>query len=780
MSVIKFDEENKLKGFLGNNLFKSGDLTGGIETELQTAVVGKKEDVDLPRQIKNSVFYNNLIKRTKNGEYPPSKLKKVNEYLDNNDSNVWENSYVIVKNRYLNLFSKSIIDIDLLSDKTNLHSPIRGDAYKYKIVENGETAYRIPVSYLLKIALADYIGEQNTLKGYTAKIAKKIMEHFSNDNTSPEVISFYISEDSKSSIGDSLGRESSKRFLLTQLLTLYSNKKFRLKENGQEVLVYHSPLTPIRQQILNELIPDSFYRELFISPCLSGWDRGEEKKRYMELCHLSLSRSNLNAIEKLKDAGIIKNNLIILPNTSNTSLTNNGIHISIGSKFLTKKLKENPTKFNQSAEKYYSDLVIKIVEHFIPLLTVNYSASPYRIPFHDTHPEKILGFLPHELDFTHLRMLYRRWTKKIHNKRFGHRFSPVGPLWIDKIIENLLMLKGDYIPDYRIIDYFVSILSTETAGGLDGKLGNQLKLKKELQEMGVFDERLAFYSLYRGRFSSINGYTGFEGRFYSCFYDLFNDTKHSANLQTLFTSLAYKYIKNGTFKHSDIPDEPHYESERRQIFFAASIGIPTCYIRANTKNNFIKYILQCCKKVRASRRYPGYIRIEVAEYFKAIFEIIIKDASDLIENLNIGETIKDLFNRINDPKNSTANKITSKVMDNFGKKLPLDVKSEDFNFATEKFYRNELRLKHMNEGIEILKKDLKDKIENMKESFIYYVTDSHIFQNYEQILNELSNKIIYDTITIDEIINVITLCVLDISMEINKIEGEDRWKDIAI
>ncbi len=58
------------------------------------------------------------------------------------------------------------------------------------------------------------------------------------------------------------------------------------------------------------------------------------------------------------------------------------------------------------------DLVVKIVEHFLPLFVGTYSAAPYRLDFVDLHPEKALGFLPHELDYTHLRMLWRRWQKK--------------------------------------------------------------------------------------------------------------------------------------------------------------------------------------------------------------------------------------------------------------------------------------------------------------------------------------------------------------------------------
>ena len=52
----------------------------------------------------------------------------------------------------------------------------------------------------------------------------------------------------------------------------------------------------------------------------------------MHLCHQVLSRSQLNAVAKLREAGIVANDLIVLPSLSNVSLANNGIHISIGSR----------------------------------------------------------------------------------------------------------------------------------------------------------------------------------------------------------------------------------------------------------------------------------------------------------------------------------------------------------------------------------------------------------------------------------------------------------------
>src|SRR5208337_2500972 len=294
-------------------------------------------------------------------------------------------------------------------------------------------------------------------------------------------------------------RETGKRYLLTQLLVMYANESFALRASGQKALVYFAPHPPVRQQELNKHISDTFYRELFMSPCLSGWDRGEEKHRYMQLCHQVLSRSQLNAVAKLREAGIIVNNLVVLPNLSNVSLANNGTHLSIGSRKLGKLLGDPSSGFTAAHEKRLGDLVIKMTEHFLPLFVGTYSAAPYRLAFTDFHPERALGFLPHELDYTHLRMIWRRWKKKADLSVFGHSLTPFGPEWLDRMMSGLFRLKGDFVPDFRLIDYLVCLMSSERSPALDGSLGNCERLRSDLADMGVFDGQMSVYLLYKLR-----------------------------------------------------------------------------------------------------------------------------------------------------------------------------------------------------------------------------------------------------------------------------------------
>ena len=107
--------------------------------------------------------------------------------------------------------------------------------------------------------------------------------------------------------------------------------------------------------------------------------------------------------------------------------------MSLGSRKLSQLLADPNSGYTRRDEKHVGDLTVKIVEHFLPLFVGTYSAAPYRLDFNDFHPEKALGFLPHELDYTHLRMLWRRWQKKANLSICGKSITPFGPAWIDNL-----------------------------------------------------------------------------------------------------------------------------------------------------------------------------------------------------------------------------------------------------------------------------------------------------------------------------------------------------------
>ncbi len=750
-----------------NNPFDIDDVTAGCENEFQVAVEGSIENVDLPDRIINSKYYHNLVRRVKAGDSPSKLLRDLESLLLSNESNLWENSWVRIEEDRLTEEAKKAFKRDLLKDKENPSIGFRGDIKDFFFYKNNKTYIRIPVSYLLKIVLIDFYNSTYNTEAYCKdELIDFISRSFINDNTSPEVTSFYIS-DNVSDFGYDVAKENAKRFLFIQLLIYYANCKFCLSEDNQKVYLYNSPITPIKQKKINALVPDELYRDLFISPCLSGWNRGEEKKTYMYLCHSVLSKSKLNTLKKLKDGGFIKSNLVVIPDTSNTCLANNGTHISIGSKRITNLLANNLSEFNHLHEKYYGDLVIKIIEHFLPLFPGTYSAAPYRIPYKDFHPEVLTGFLAHELDFTHLRMIWRRWQKKAGIVKFNRIISPTGLDIIDDWISKIFRMKGDYVNDYRLIDYFVALMSTDNAPALNGEYDNHEVLKEELESLGIFHRDMAFYSLYRLRNYAKYGFSGFEGRYYSNFESLFGDLKNAINLQILITALAYKYVVKKEVVHSDIPDTPITESERRQIFFCSAIGIPTFYVRIHTENNLLKRIIGYTNNSRLSKRYPGYIRVYLDEYLKALVKIIEVDAKELLSIDSYSSALKDCKERIYDEELKTHRKFAKEIVEHYKKTNFLDIPAEDFNKQLEFYYRTELRDKTIKEGASALIEDI-DKVDfsNLPGEYKKAINP----ENIKSIINDFTIKLLADQLNLKELSLFLSVMLLEI-------EGQLKYRN---
>ena len=686
--------------------FTPEDTTTGAENEIQASVAGDAAQVDLPMAVAASEVFENVCRMALAGDTSPELKDKLEAYINGNTEGLWENSWVQFPEERLSPYSRMILEEDLRADKANPRSPLRRDAARFRCRRKGEDLIRIPVSYLLKLALAEAVGDPRT-DAMIRSQARRMMAHFISDNTSPETHSFYTPRlDSGKRRGASLAGETAKRLLLCHLLVMYANRRFDLLNRGQRALIYMAPHPPQRQRRLNALIPDTYYRELFMSPCLSGWDRGEEKQAYMAQCHKVLSRSQLYAVNKLRDAGILTRNLVVLPTLSNISLANNGTHLSIGSCRLSRRRADPGSGFGPREEKWLGDLAIKIMEHFLPLFVGTYSGAPYRLDFGDMHPERALGFLPHELTETHLRMIWRRWKKKARMKLFGTPVTPFGPDWIDRTLGRLPGLKGDFVIDFRLIDYFACLMSTQTSGALDGRPGSEAKLKSDLTAMGIFHTTMPLYLLYRLRQFDVMGFAGFEGRHYSQFQSFRCDLEPAATLQVLLSALALQYIFRDGIRHGDIPDTPRIESERRQIFFSAAIGIPTFYIHRRSRNRFLGRLLEEVRATRFSHRYPGYIRVKLDEYRWALVRVLRREARHLIAQFGAEELLDDLEDRLRTAGASAADRLTRGILDTAGARAPLKLPAEIFNQAAEQYYRNALRSRQMEEGLDALQEDL--------------------------------------------------------------------------
>lgn len=760
--------------------FSLHDATAGNETELQSLVEGKKEDVDLPQFIESSNYIANILRRATSGDLSHKSLTELERFLHENKEQIWENSWVRIPLDVLGKFSRQILETDLLADKTHPSQGRRSDSGNFLFCQQNQEYLRIPVSYLLKLALAEAIDPDKSFSPQVFQVGVKLLDHFLSDNTSPETFSFTVADVSRGGkLGPRVAKETAKRFLLTQLLVMYANEEFHLLKSGQRVMVFFSPHPPCRLKKLNNCISDVFYRELFMNPCLSGWAQGEKKHEYMHLCHQVLSRSRLNTISKLKDAGIITRNLVILPNISNISLANNGVHVSLGSHKLTARIREKAsTGYGPLQEKYAGDMAVKILEHFLPLFIGTYSAAPYRLDFVDFHPEGVLGFLPHELDFTHIRMLWRRWRKKAKIGFSGHSFTPFGPAWIDHSLSRLLSLKGDMIPDYRLIDYLVSLMSTEKSPALNGMIFNQDRLRDDLHNLGVFDKKMALYSFIKLREFDVMGFSGFESRYYSLFPGFTRDMAYAVELQNLLHALAFKYLIEMKLDHGDIPDNPFIESERRQITFGRATDLPTFFIRHDTDNTFMNRILKRTNGIRKSKRYQGYLRVHHREYCLALLKMIREDGADLVEAMEMEDVLDDLTARIEDPfAYSAAGYLTQKVLQERHVHSPLDLSGEQFNQTLERYYRDDLRKKHIREGWRFFEEDLRRLERKMfGETFSLSKILSRLspYSDVRHFVEASCHSVITEKISATDLKGLISLLLLTIYMDMEDEAGKEK------
>ncbi len=683
--------------------FATSDATAGSEDELQAVVAGRPGDCDLPLTIRESRFFRNIARRRASGEAPRRTLLDLETFLSDSRE-VWENSWIRFPQSRLSAHALRVFHADLRSVKNDLISE-RSDADRFRFTQNGELWLRIPISYAMKLSLADLAGTQPHMPEPMRAEVSRLMRHFLNDNTSPETTSFHIvTADSKYSLGERAAREAARRFLFASLLISWANRRFGLLENGQRALVYHAPVPSVHQEELSSCISDSFYRELFMSPCLSGWSDGEAKYQYMHLCHQVLSRSQLNAVAKLREAGIIANELIVLPSLSNVSLANNGVHVSMASRLLDRRLRCR-SGFLPADEKRLGDLAIKVYEHFLALFVGIYTAAPYRIGFTQFHPERLLSFLPHELDFTHLRLLWREWKEKASLSAFGHPLTPYGPRWLDRMIARLFRLRGDCVPDARLLTYPVAWLTTEHASALDGRRHNIQRLSSELDELGIVDRQMSFYMPLRLREQERDGYSGFEARYYSLFPSYDRDMAPAVRLQQFLLAVAYKMALQGELTHEQIPDDPTSESERRQPFFFSAAGLPAFYVHRDSRNQLLRTILLKCKKTRPSRRHPGYARISIRDYRRAVLAFVREVGADLVESMSMQSTLIDLASRCDDKQQEAGNRLIDGVMAGSVENA-LNLEAREFNRMAEDFYREGLRREHLRETFSHLREDL--------------------------------------------------------------------------
>ncbi|HEX9626919.1 MAG TPA: hypothetical protein VGA00_08295 [Acidiferrobacterales bacterium] len=653
--------------------FACDDVTAGTENELQVTVRGARSAVDLPLALLGAPHYGALRARARFDAAAGRELAEIDRFLHDNADAAWDHSWVRIPRAALNAHARGMLHDDLAG---------RADSHRFACRDRGADGVRVPMSYALKLALADVLGASPALPRPVRATATRLFAHLTNDNTSPELLSLYVvSSRDRHALGAAVARENQLQFLLAQLLTEYANRKFALHATGQRASIYFAPTPGPRQRRLNACLPESDYRALMMNPCLSGFADGTAKQEYMHLCHRTLATSRGAVRARLRVAGLTVDARAQLPPA--TSLLNNGTHLSLGSRRLSAARRDPASGVSGADEKYLGDLCIKIVEHFLPLFVGTYSGAPFRLRLSDMHPGKALGFLPLELHPTHLKIFWRQWKTKAAPLLHGGFHDAVG---------RVFRLRGDYVPDFRLLDYFVALPGTHRHPALDGRPGNDTRLKQELHAQGVYHRDMSLYLPYRLRDFESRGFSGFEGRYYSAFEDFDTDLGAAAELQRLVTAVAYQLMATGRYTHADLPDDPFSESERRQILFAAAAGLPAIYVRKDTRNRLLGTLVSMADGVRTSRRQPAYLKVPLAGYRAALLRLLGRDAPGIVEHLDAGPWLDDLAERLADPAGrSAAGRLTRGILDEIGAHSPMEADAVEFNEAADRYYRDTLR-----------------------------------------------------------------------------------------
>ncbi|MGD0232328.1 MAG: hypothetical protein ABSC19_18560 [Syntrophorhabdales bacterium] len=175
--------------------------------------------------------------------------------------NIGERGWVRFPKEVLNPFALEILRRGLLAPKGNAAAGPRPDTHKLTFTEGGLEFVRVPVSYLVRLALADAVGGTN-VHPVVHRTGVRLLDHFLRDSPSPGTHSFYIVHGA-SAKGPESGpaRETGRPFLLTQLLVMYANDKFQLAPSGQKATMCLSPHSPALRRYQRYLrVCDSRYR----------------------------------------------------------------------------------------------------------------------------------------------------------------------------------------------------------------------------------------------------------------------------------------------------------------------------------------------------------------------------------------------------------------------------------------------------------------------------------------------------------------------------------------
>ena len=173
----------------------------------------------------------------------------------------------------------------------------------------------------------------------------------------------------------------------------------------------------------------------------------------------------------------------------------------------------------------------------------------------------------------------------------------------------------------------------------------------------------------------------------------------------------------------------------------------------------LRHILKKTGRTRNSRRHPKYLRVYNHEFRLALLAVLREDGADLIETLNLEETMEDLERRLTAPEEySCTGRLTRGILEELNIKSPMLAQAGEFNAGAEQYYRSTLRNQQTGEALEFLEKDvlrLLERSRNGDEKICSALREIQGDALSDEFLTQLQKKIIQEEASLEELLKVI-------------------------
>ncbi len=219
---------------------------------------------------------------------------------------------------------------------------------------------------------------------------------------------------------------------------------------------------------------------------------------------------------------------------------------------------------------------------------------------------------------------------------------------MDRAVARLFRLKGDFIPDFRLLDYMTTLMSHPTLPGPERGTRQRPRLKRELASMGVFHESCRPISLQAARLRD-HGLSGFEGRFYSLFDSLDGGHEARSDPAAAPERPGLQVILSAA---SRAPRYGHARGRERAAadIFRTAISLPTVLRAPRLGQRLSLDLVSGADRVAAKPPLSGHVRPTCQEYRLALLDFIEREGADLVRNVRSGGAAGRLRARILDPR----------------------------------------------------------------------------------------------------------------------------------